>query len=90
MAAPPHALETDPPAMPQRAGGMLFALAFAGLAISVWPYVVPRAVTIWEAAPPQSSQIFLLSGTVVILPTILIYTGWAYWVFRGKVHGGYH
>jgi cytochrome bd ubiquinol oxidase subunit II len=71
-------------------GLVLFALAFVGLAISVWPYVVPRAVTIYQAAPPTSSQVFLLGGTVIILPLILIYTGWAYWVFRGKVQGGYH
>jgi len=69
----------------------LFLLAFVGLGVSIYPYVVPRAVTIWDAAVPWSSQIFLLVGAVVILPLILAYTGWAYWVFRGKVGThGYH
>ena len=63
----------------------LFALGFVGLGISIFPYVVPRSVTIWEAASPPSSQMFMLAGAVVIIPLILAYTGWAYWVFRGKV-----
>lgn len=69
----------------------LFLLGFVGLGISIYPYVVPRAVTIWDAAAPYSSQVFMLPGALVIIPIILAYTGWAYWVFRGKagVHG-YH
>ena len=62
----------------------LFALGFIGLGISIFPYVVPRSVTIWDAASPPSSQIFMLAGAVIIIPLILAYTGWAYWVFRGK------
>ncbi|MES3048752.1 cytochrome d ubiquinol oxidase subunit II [Sphingomonas faeni] len=69
----------------------LFALGFVGLGISVFPYVVPRAVTIWQAAAPASSQMFMLVGTAIVMPLILGYTGWAYWVFRGKVGvEGYH
>ncbi|HWD67834.1 MAG TPA: cytochrome d ubiquinol oxidase subunit II [Caulobacteraceae bacterium] len=69
----------------------LFLLGFVGLGISMYPYVVPRAVTIWDAAAPPSSQIFMLVGAVVIIPVILAYTGWAYWVFRGKAgEHGYH
>jgi cytochrome bd ubiquinol oxidase subunit II len=69
----------------------LFVLNFVGLSISVFPYLVPRAVTIWDAAAPASSQGFLLVGVSVIMPVILAYTGWAYWVFRGKVGThGYH
>jgi cytochrome d ubiquinol oxidase subunit II len=69
----------------------LFLLGFIGLAISMYPYVVPRAVTIWDAAAPAQSQSFMLVGAVVIVPLILAYTGWAYWVFRGKVGAhGYH
>jgi cytochrome d ubiquinol oxidase subunit II len=69
----------------------LFALTFAGLGISMFPYVVPTAVTIWDAAAPASSQVFMLVGAAVLIPIILIYTGYAYWVFRGKVgHEGYH
>lgn len=68
-----------------------FLLGFIGLGISIYPYVVPRSVTIWAASAPPESQLFMLIGTLFIIPTILIYTGWAYWVFRGKagVHG-YH
>ena len=69
----------------------VFLLCFVGMGISIFPYVIPGAVTIWEAATDRSSQIFMLVGTSVIVPVILGYTGWAYWVFRGKVKaGGYH
>lgn len=69
----------------------LFLLTFVGLAISVFPYVVPRALTIWDAATPEKSQAFLLVGAAILIPVILAYTGWSYWVFRGKVgHEGYH
>ncbi|ABD85670.1 cytochrome d ubiquinol oxidase subunit II [Rhodopseudomonas palustris] len=70
----------------------LFALAYAGLGISMWPYIVPRSITIWQAAAPENSQIFMLVGVAILVPIILIYTAWAYWVFRGKVNSesGYH
>ena len=69
----------------------LFLLGFAGLGISMFPYIVPDQITIWDAAAPPSSQIFMLVGTVIIIPIILAYTAWAYWVFRGKVGThGYH
>lgn len=68
-----------------------FLLGYAGLAISLFPYVVPRSVTIWDAAAPHASQIFMLIGVVLIVPLILVYTAWSYWVFRGKVGPhGYH
>ncbi|HTV95744.1 MAG TPA: cytochrome d ubiquinol oxidase subunit II [Steroidobacteraceae bacterium] len=69
----------------------LFVLNFIGLGVSLFPYLVPREVTIWDAAAPVSSQRFLLIGIAFILPVIMLYTGWAYWVFRGKVGTeGYH
>ncbi len=69
----------------------LFGLCLLGLGISIWPYVVPARVTIWEAAAPYSSQLFMLIGSAVLVPVILAYTAWAYWVFRGKVDSeGYH
>ena len=70
----------------------LFLLGFLGLAVSLYPYIVPRALTLWDAAAPPQSQSFMLAGAVFIIPLILAYTAWAYWVFRGKVsHGsGYH
>ena len=70
----------------------LFALSYAGLGISMYPYIVPQSITIWQAASPANSQIFMLFGVAVLIPLILIYTAWAYWVFRGKVkaESGYH
>ncbi|KPF94163.1 ubiquinol oxidase subunit II [Rhodopseudomonas sp. AAP120] len=70
----------------------LFLLSYAGLGISIWPYVVPRSITIWQAAAPENSQLFMLVGVAILVPIILIYTAWAYWVFRGKVdpESGYH
>ncbi len=69
----------------------LFVLNFVGLGISIFPYLVPRAVTIWDAAAPEQSQVFMLFGVAVIMPVIIAYTLWAYWVFRGKAGThGYH
>lgn len=69
----------------------LFLLGMIGLGISMFPYVVPDEVTIWDAATHPSSQAFMLVGTLFIVPLIIGYTGWAYWVFRGKVGDeGYH
>jgi len=69
----------------------LFGLSFIGLCISMFPYVIPHAVTIWDAAAPRSSQLFMLVGALVLIPIILIYTGYSYWVFRGKTRSeGYH
>lgn len=70
----------------------LFGLSYAGLGISMWPYIVPRSITIWQAAAPENSQIFMLVGVAVLIPMILGYTAWAYYVFRGKVkpESGYH
>lgn len=69
----------------------MFLLCFVGLGVSVFPYIVPGAVTIWQAATDRSSQIFMLVGTAIVMPLILGYTAWSYWVFRGKVgHAGYH
>lgn len=69
----------------------LFLLGMIGLALNIWPNVVPPDVSIWDAAAPHRSQVFMLVGVAVILPLIIGYTGWAYWVFRGKVGAdGYH
>jgi cytochrome bd ubiquinol oxidase subunit II len=69
----------------------LFGLTFAGLGISIFPEIVPGSVTIWAAASPAASQSFVLVGAVVLIPIILTYSGYAYWVFRGKVRQeGYH
>ena len=69
----------------------LFGLSMIGLGISIWPDVIPGRVTIWQAAAPARSQFFMLVGAGVLVPIILAYTIWAYWVFRGKVdEAGYH
>ena len=70
----------------------LFVLSYIGIAISLWPMIVPGHFTLEQAAASQSTQAFLLIGTLMLLPVILVYTAWSYWVFRGKVHGdiGYH
>jgi len=67
----------------------LFALSYAGLGISMYPYIVPQSIDIWQAAAPRNSQLFMLFGVAVLIPLILIYTAWAYWVFRGKVRPGH-
>lgn len=69
----------------------IFAAAMAGLAVSFWPDVIPGRLTIWQAASPRESQLFMLAGAGVLIPVILVYTAWAYWVFRGKLaEAGYH
>ncbi|WP_423142376.1 cytochrome d ubiquinol oxidase subunit II [Parablastomonas sp. CN1-191] len=69
----------------------LFLLGMAGLGISIFPAIVPPSVSIWDAAAPERSQHFVLVGALFIVPILLAYTGWAYWVFRGKVGtDGYH
>ena len=69
----------------------LFLFSFAGLAISLWPDVIPGRLTIWAAAAPATSQAFMLVGALILIPLILAYTAWSYWVFRGKVgEEGYH
>ncbi|MXP62326.1 cytochrome d ubiquinol oxidase subunit II [Roseomonas sp. M0104] len=69
-----------------------FFLSYTGLGISLWPNIVPPGISIWEAAASPASQAFLLVGAAVLIPTILAYTGYTYWLFRGKVRvgEGYH
>ena len=70
----------------------IFALCFAGLGISFYPYIVPPTLTIAETAAPAESLVFLLVGAAILVPTILAYTAYSYWTFRGKVghDEGYH
>ena len=71
---------------------VLIFLGYSGLGISLWPNIIPPSISIWEAAAPPQSQGFMLVGTLFILPFILGYTFWSYYVFRGKVthDDGYH
>jgi cytochrome bd ubiquinol oxidase subunit II len=70
----------------------VFVLSYIGLGISFYPYIVPPSVTIWSAAAPLESLSFLLVGASILIPLILAYTAWSYWVFRGKLDpsAGYH
>ncbi len=70
----------------------LFMLGYLGLVISSFPYLVPPTLTIWDTAGAPSSQIFMLIGTLVLLPFVLGYIVLVYWLFRGKVREGesYH
>ena len=70
----------------------LVFLGYSGLGISLWPNIVPPDISIYEASAPAQSQGFTLVGALLILPMILGYTGWSYYVFRGKVRPGesYH
>ena len=71
---------------------VLFLLGYLGLVISNFPYLVPPSLTVWETAAAPASQIFMLLGTLFLLPMILGYIGFIYWLFRGKVREGesYH
>ncbi|WP_270937001.1 cytochrome d ubiquinol oxidase subunit II [Falsiroseomonas oryzae] len=94
-AAPPQGARTSllwRDAIPFGAALGLFLLCYIGLGISMWPMIVPPAITIWDAAAPPSTQRFLLAGAAVLVPLILVYTGFVYWIFRGKVRAGegYH
>ena len=70
----------------------LFLMSYIGITISLWPMIVPYKFTLWQAASSAGTQAFLLIGTLFLLPVILMYTAWSYWVFRGKVRGdiAYH
>lgn len=70
----------------------LIFLGFSGLGISIWPAIIPPSITLWQAAAPVQSQEFMLIGAIFIIPVILVYTFWSYYVFRGKVpqNEGYH
>lgn len=67
----------------------LFLLSYAGLAVSTWPFAVPRTLTIWQAASPPATQLFILVGVLLLLPLVLAYTVHTYRIFRGKASAGY-
>ena len=70
----------------------LFITTYLGLLVSKWPYVVPPDYTFWDAASSPDAQLFTLVGALFVIPIVLGYTAWTYWVFRGKVtpETGYH
>ena len=75
----------SPDALPFACCIGLYLMTLIGLALSLWPYVVPRSFTFWEVAAPADSLLFTLVGVLLIVPVILVYTAHAYYVFRGKV-----
>lgn len=70
----------------------LFLLGYIGIGISIFPYLVPPTLTVWQTAAAPASQVFMLIGTIFMLPIILGYIAFVYWLFRGKVREGegYH
>ena len=62
----------------------IFLMNYIGIGVSTWPWLVPFKVTLWDAAAAPESQSLLLLGTVILLPCVLAYTGYCFWVFRGK------
>lgn len=74
-------------------GGIgLFFMSYVGIAISLYPMIIAHTFTLWQTASSQDTQGFIIIGTLFLLPIILMYTAWSYWVFRGKVRAdiGYH
>jgi cytochrome d ubiquinol oxidase subunit II len=87
-----RALDRGHEVTPFLAAIALFLLGYLGLVISVFPYLVPPDLTIWQASATPASQAFMLVGTLALLPIILGYLVFVYWIFRGKVRAGdsYH
>jgi cytochrome d ubiquinol oxidase subunit II len=85
-------LDTGRELLPFVAAIALFLLGYLGLVISSYPYLVPPTLTVWQTAAHPASQIFMLLGTAALLPVILGYVAFIYWIFRGKVREGegYH
>ncbi|WP_204319123.1 cytochrome d ubiquinol oxidase subunit II [Pelistega ratti] len=72
---------------------LLLLVAFISLLLSIFPYIIPPSIDIWQAAAPRSSQVFTLIGALIFIPMIIAYSLFSYWVFRGKVRvgdSGYH
>ncbi len=87
-----RSLKGAPHAMPFVGALTLMFLGYSGLVISIWPNILPPEISIWDAAGPPQSLGFALVGALFIIPFILAYTAWSYYVFRGKVKAGegYH
>ena len=87
-----RSIETGREALPFIASIALFLLGYLGLVISNFPYLVPPSLTIWQTAAAPATHVFMLMGTLVMLPIILGYTIFVYWTFGGKLREGegYH
>jgi cytochrome d ubiquinol oxidase subunit II len=72
-------------------GAALFMLCYTGLAVSLFPYIVPPGITIWQAAAAPDSQLFMLYGAIPLLPIILGYTAYSYYaLWHAPEHDAYH
>ena len=72
-------------------GVAIFLLCYTGLAVSLFPYIIPPKITLWQAAAAPNSQLFMLYGAIPILPIIIGYTAYSYYVFWDATeHEGYH
>lgn len=69
---------------------LIFLCGFSGLAISLYPFLVPYQISVWEAAAPSNTLSFILVGAIIMLPVLLAYTGFSYRIFRGKVNESIH
>ena len=71
---------------------VLVFLGYSGLGISMWPQIIPPAISIRRPRHRRRAMGFTLVGALLIIPLILMYTAWGYYVFRGKVRrgDGYH
>jgi cytochrome d ubiquinol oxidase subunit II len=87
-----RSLRGEPHAAPFLLTLFLIFLGYSGLGISLFPHIIPPDISIWDAAAPAQSLGFTLVGALLIIPMILGYTAWSYYVFRGKVDAthGYH
>ena len=85
-----RSLRKEPSATPFLCTLALIFLGYSGLAISIWPNIIPPDISFRAASSPPESQGFALVGTLFILPLILGYTAWSYYVFRGKVTADEH
>ena len=87
-----RSLQREPHTGPFLIALCLLFLGYSGLAISLWPNIIPPSISIWQAAGPPQALGFTLVGALFIIPIILAYTIWSYYVFRGKVRPGegYH
>ncbi len=87
-----RSIESGRDAVPFLASIALFLLGYVGLLISEFPNIVPPSLTIWQAAAAPATHMFMLMGTLVLLPIIVGYTIFVYWMFGGKMRegDGYH
>lgn len=80
-----YSLSTKKEYLPFISSLLIFVMGFIGIAISLWPFAVPYQVTIWDAAAANTSLSLMLVGVAIMLPIILAYTAYCYYIFRGKV-----